>query len=321
MTGTISDLNELRVFAAVAARRSFVAASRDLGIPKATVSRKVQDLEERLGVKLLTRTTRRVSLTEVGADLQERCARIEEEIADAESAVGRLSSKVRGTLRVTSPFTLANALLVPTLPGFLARYPEVKVSLVLKNEPEDLVGRGVDVALVPWPLPDSTLATRLLGVAQTGLYASPAYLKRHGTPRTAADLGQHATLFYARSGKAAAHEWRLQHGPRVEVIPLKPVLTCNDMTPLVAAARQGAGILFVDAARAGLEVHEGSLVPVMPGWTGQPLEVRAVFPSRAGLLPKTRAFIDHLAEHTRNLLRALDRRSPLHGLLSTPSDG
>jgi DNA-binding transcriptional LysR family regulator len=321
MSGTISDLNELRVFAAVAARRSFVAASRDLGIPKATVSRKVRDLEERLGVKLLTRTTRRVSLTEAGAGLQERCARIEEEIADAESAVGRLSSKVRGTLRVTSPFTLANALLVPTLPGFLARYPEVRVSLVLKNEPEDLVGRGVDVALVPWPLPDSTLATRLLGVAQTGLYASPAYLKRHGTPRTAADLGQHATLLYARSGKAPAMEWRLQHGPRVEVIPLKPVLTCNDMTPLVAAARQGAGILFVDAARAGVEVHEGSLVPVMPGWTGQPQEVRAVFPSRAGLLPKTRAFIDFLAEHTRNVLRALDRRSPLHGLLSTPSDG
>jgi LysR family transcriptional regulator for bpeEF and oprC len=295
MSGTILDLNELRVFAAVAARRSFVAASRDLGIPKATVSRKVQDLEERLGVKLLERTTRRVSLTEAGMAFQERCTRIEEEIADAESAVGTLSTKVRGTLRVTCPFTLANALLVPVLPEFLSRHPEVRVVLTLKNEPEDLVGRGVDVALAPWPLPDTALATRLLGVAQTGLYA--------------------------RGGKAPTLEWRLRHGPRVEVIPLKPVMVCNDMTPLLAAARQGTGILFADAARAGVEVHDGTLVPVMAGWSGQPLEVRAVFPSRAGLLPKSRAFIDFLAERTRTILRAIDRRSPLHGLLSAPSDG
>jgi LysR family transcriptional regulator for bpeEF and oprC len=321
MSGTILDLNELRVFAAVAARRSFVAASRDLGIPKATVSRKVQDLEERLGVKLLERTTRRVSLTEAGMAFQERCTRIEEEIADAESAVGTLSTKVRGTLRVTCPFTLANALLVPILPEFLSRYPEVRVVLTLRIEPEDLVGRGVDVALAPWPLPDTALATRLLGVAQTGLYASPAYVEKRGMPRTSSDLARHATLLYARGGKAPTLEWRLRHGPRVEVIPLKPVMVCNDMTPLLAAARQGTGILFADAARAGVEVHDGTLVPVMAGWSGQPLEVRAVFPSRAGLLPKSRAFIDFLAERTRTILRAIDRRSPLHGLLSAPSDG
>jgi len=289
------DLNEMRVFSAVAARRSFVGAARALRMPKATVSRKVRALEERLGVRLLQRTTRRVSLTEVGSVFQERCARIEEEIADAEAAVGRYSDRPRGTLRVTAPYTLARDVLVPFLPEFLRRYPEVRVWLTLKNEPEDLVGRGADVALTPWPLADSSHAARLVASARTALFASPAYLARKGIPRAPEDLSEHDALLYAGGGQAPRFEWTLTKGGRSVTVAVAPVLVCNDMTPLLAAAVAGTGILHAFSPSVADPVTGAALTPVLAGWAGPSVDVRAVFPARSGLAPKVRVFLDFLA--------------------------
>jgi len=163
MRDATPDLNDMRIFASVASRRSFTGAGTALGIPKATVSRKIRDLEHRLGVRLLLRSTRQVSLTDAGRAFLEHCLRIEDEISDAEAAVRRLGSGPRGTLRVSAPFSLSRVLLLPFLPGFLRQYPEVRVALTLKNEPEDLIGRGAEIALTPWPLPPSRHATRLIG--------------------------------------------------------------------------------------------------------------------------------------------------------------
>ena len=298
MNETILDLGEMRVFAAVAARRSFVGAARALHVPKATVSRKVRALEDRLGVRLLQRTTRRVSLTEVGALFQERCARIEEEVAAAEAAVGKFSDRPRGTLRVTCPYTLAREVLLPSLPEFLARYPDVRFWLTLRNEPEDLVAKGADVALSPWPLADSTHSARRVGATRTGLFASPAYLRRRGTPRSPADLEGHDALLYAGGGAPARFEWTLRRAGRSVAVPLAPVLVCNDSTPLEAAALAGAGVLLAAHWSAVRRVAARELVPVLPGWDGPEVEVRAVFPTRHGLVPKVRVFLDFLVERT-----------------------
>jgi LysR family transcriptional regulator for bpeEF and oprC len=294
MRDATPDLNDMRIFAAVGSRRSFTGAGDALGIPKATVSRKIRALEHRLGVRLLLRTTRKVSLTDAGRAFLERCLRIEDEISDAEAAVRRLGSGPRGTLRVTAPFSLARVLLLPFLPDFLRQYPEVRVALTLKNEPEDLVGRGAEVALTPWPLSPSRHATRLIGTMVPRLYASPAYLERRGRPGTPHDLSNHPTLLYAGGGGRPRLEWSLSSGSRFESVTLFPALVSNDHAPLHAAALAGVGIVASTRLMVEDALRAGALVPVLPEWTGPAIEVRAIFPGRSSLFPRARAFIDLL---------------------------
>ncbi len=300
MSETIRDLEELRVFAAVASRRSFVGAATTLGIPKATVSRKVQALEARLGARLLQRSTRRVSLTEAGSVFLDRCADVEAAVAAAEDALTRHGAVPRGTLRVTAPHGLAQALVMPGVPGFLARYPEIRLWLTVKNDTEDLVGKGQDVAITPWPVTDSNHVARALGSVDVGLYASPAYLARRGRPRVPADLSEHATLLHRGVGVAPT-EWTLRRGDRVVHVPLAPVLVANDNGPLHAAARGDCGIALLDRVTTAAEVSSRALVRVLPEWAGPPITLRAVYASRVGLPPKLRVFLDFLAERARRL--------------------
>lgn len=290
------DLNDLGVFGAVASRRSFAAAAEALRIPKATVSRKVKALEERLGLRLLERTTRRVSVTEVGAALLEHWVRIEAEAAEARAVVESHGAGPRGTLRVTAPYTVGREILAPVLPDFLARYPDLQLVLLLQNAPSDLIDRGVDVAVWPWPLGDMGLASRLLIRRVPSFYASPAYLKRRGRPERPEALSGHDALLYVGGAGTPRHEWRLQRGGREVTVPVRPVLACNDLAPLRAAAARGAGVLLADELTVLETVRRGELVQVLPGWAGSPIELRAVFPSRRGLAPKVRAFVDFLVE-------------------------
>jgi DNA-binding transcriptional LysR family regulator len=300
MSETITDLEELRVFAAVAGRRSFVAAAAALAMPKATVSRKVQALEARLGSRLLHRTTRRVSLTESGAIFLERCADLEAAVVAAEDAVARLGARPRGTLRVTAPHGLARALITPGVPEFLRRYPEVRLWLTLKNETEDLVGKGVDVAITPWPVADAAHVARFLGFAEMGLYASPEYLARRGRPRRPEDLPDHSTLF--NPGVAAArHAWTLRRSKRAVTVALSPALVANDNVPLHAAARGGCGIALLDHITTAADVSARALVRVLPGWSGPPAELRALYSSRTGLPPKVRVFLEFLAQRAKQV--------------------
>lgn len=290
------DLNDLGVFGAVASRRSFAAAAAALGVPKATVSRKVKALEEQLGLRLLERTTRRVAVTEAGAALLERWRRIEAEALEARALVERFGAGPAGTLRVTAPFTLGREYLAPLLPEFLARHPALRVVLVLQNAPDDLIASGLDVAIWPWPLAESSYATRVVARTRQAVWASPVYLSRRGTPRRPADLADHDALLYVGGGGPPRHEWTLRQGARTETVAVRPLLACNDLAPLRAAARGGSGLLLADPTTVAEPVASGELVPVLPGWQGPAVEVRAVFPSRAGLSPKVRALVDFLVE-------------------------
>ena len=313
MRDSTPDLNDMRIFAAVASRRSFTGAGTALGIPKATVSRKIRNLEHRLGVRLLLRSTRKVSLTDAGRAFLERCLRIEDEISDAEAAVRRLGSGPRGTLRVSAPFSLSRVLVLPFLPDFLRQYPEVRVALTLKNEPEDLIGRGAEIAITPWPLPPSRHATRLIGTMVPRLYASPAYLERRGRPRSPYDLSNHPTLLYAGGAGPTRLAWSLSTGTRSESVSLSPALVSNDYAPLHAAALAGVGIVMSTRLLAEDAVRSGALAPVLPEWSGPVIEIRAVFPGRSSLFPRARAFIDLLLSRASPVLAGAEEMAGSEG--------
>src|SRR4029453_12743263 len=188
------DLNDTLVFVKVVEHGSFVSAARALRWPKPPVSRKVQDLETRLGAQLLHRTTRKLGLTEAGNVYFEHCQRIARELDEAESAVGQLQSGPRGGLRITPPYLLGTPWIAPFLGEFHARHPEVRIEMVLSNEPLDLIEKEIDVALRVGNLPDSNLVARRLAVLRTQVYASQGYLEQHGEPLHPDDLQHHRTL-------------------------------------------------------------------------------------------------------------------------------
>jgi len=297
MAETITDLNELAIFGAVAGRRSFSGGARALRLPKATVSRKVRTLESRLGVRLLQRTTRRVSLTEAGEALLARWRLIADQLADAEAAVGRLRGTPRGLLRVAAPPTLMAEWVAPLAARFLARHPDLRVELQARSEPVELVGRGADLAVTHGTQVESSQVTRLLASLPTALYAAPAYLDRHGEPATPEALADHVSIFLA-PGPLTPREWRFRRGRRSVAVPLSPRLTANDLRPLIAGVRAGAGLLVAPRVMLEPAVEGGELAMVLPDWAPSPLEVRVVFPSRSGLPPRVRLFIDLLAEQS-----------------------
>jgi LysR family transcriptional regulator for bpeEF and oprC len=295
MSGTLPDLNELAIFGAVAGRRSFTGGARLLKVPKATVSRKVRDLEARLGVRLLHRTTRKVTLTEAGETLLARWLLIEEQLDEADAAVGRLRGTPRGLLRVAAPPTLMAEWVAPLAARFLVVHPDVRIELLTRSEPVELVGRGADLAVTHGPQFDSSQVTRLLGALPTGLYGSREYLERRGVPHAPEALADHASLFLAAT-PLAIREWRLTRRRSEVTVPLTPRFTANDLRPLLAGLRAGAGLLLAPRLSVAEGLASGELVAVLPDWSPSPLELRVVFPSRRGLPPRVRLFIDLLIE-------------------------
>jgi DNA-binding transcriptional LysR family regulator len=295
MGGTRPDLNELAIFGAVAGCRSFTEGARQLRLPKATVSRKLRDLETRLGVQLLYRTTRKVSLTEAGEALLIRWRIIEEQLNDADVAVGRLLASPRGLLRIAAGPTLMSEWVAPLAAAFLSRHPEVRIELMTGSEPVELIGRGADLAVAHAPQADSSLVTRLLASVPTGLYAAPSYLARHGAPATPEALTDHATLFLASSPEDP-RVWRLTRGRREVTVPLAPRLTANNLRSLLAGLRAGVGLLAAPRPIVAELALAGLVVPVLPEWAPPPLELRVILPSRRGLPSPVRLFVDLLAE-------------------------
>lgn len=289
------DLNELLIFAKVAEKQSFTEAARDLGLPKATVSRKVRDLEDRLGTRLLARTTRRVSPTEAGQILQDYCGRIAQEIDDAEAAVSRMQSAPRGTLRISAPYTLGLAWLAPIAAEFLVLHPGIRLNLELSNARVDLVGQGYDLAIRVGALDDSSHASRPLGRIIQRLYASPAYLDAQGRPSRPEELSEYDTLSLALNVRSDRVIWPLAKGSEQIQVAVRPAMVSNDPATLKAPLVAGRGIALMGESFCADEVRQGLLEVVLPGWTGPVSLVRAVFPSRTGLPPKTRAFIEFIA--------------------------
>ena len=289
------DLNEIVVFAKVVETKSFTAAAQALGLPKSTVSRKVSQLEERLDARLLQRTTRKLSLTEIGRAYYERCQRIVADIAAAEQLVDDLQATPRGRLKVTAPVDLGAFRLGELTARFLATNADIDVHLELTDRVVDLVDEGFDLAIRFGPLPESTLVARRLTTASMGLYAAPEYLARRGVPTDPDALGEHDLLVFAPVPRLATWTLHGDGGP-VELVPTSR-LTSNNLLAIYEAARAGAGVAFIPGFVLRCLGGSESLVPVLPGWRSATIDLFAVYPSGRNLAPKVRLYLDFLAAH------------------------
>ncbi|WP_448954439.1 LysR substrate-binding domain-containing protein [Labrys neptuniae] len=290
------NLESLWVFLRVVERGSFTAAASRLGLPLSTVSRRISALEEDLGVRLLNRTTRRVSLTEAGRDFYERCSLAEEILEEADLTVRALRTEPEGTLRVVVPYALGLIALEPALAEFRRRFPKIRLALTFDNHPLDLVEHGFDVALRTGVLPDSSYVARRLGRSRARLLASPAYLDRAGRPTSPQDLSGHAVLAHGQGELLTT--WRLRNGGGSEVeVAVRPILMSNESDTIIRQMLKGAGIALVStrlmANRAGGEPFE----IVLPDWhRAEDAEVWALYSKRATRDRKILAFVEYAAE-------------------------
>jgi DNA-binding transcriptional LysR family regulator len=289
------DLNEIVVFAKVVETRSFTAAAQQLGLPKSTVSRKVAQLEERLAARLIQRTTRKLSLTEIGQAYYERCARIVTDIQMAEQLVGDMQSTPRGLLKITAPIDLGAFRLGAITAAFCADHPDIYVNLDLSDRIVDLVEEGMDLAIRFGPLGESSLVARRLSAVTMGLYAAPSYLAKRPPPAEPDDLAEHDLIAFVPHARFAS--WSLV-GPGGATAELTPTarLTSNNLLAVREAAVAGAGIALVPSF-AVRSPGGGTLVPILPEWIAPTGELFAVYPSTRNLSPKVRAYLDFVVEH------------------------
>jgi DNA-binding transcriptional LysR family regulator len=288
-TLALPDLSEIGVFVKVVQVGSFSQAARDLGLPKSTVSRKVAQLEERLGARLLQRTTRKVALTEVGAMYHERCARILPELEDAERAVIELQDVPRGLLRIAAP--LRFGLLGPVVAEFLSLYPDVRVEVVCSDRIVDLIEEGFDLAIRAGTLADGSLiARRLMDSIPHFIVAAPSYLERRGTPEDPSELGKHDCLVF--SGNRDRGSWRFRRGSKTVDVTVSGRAAMNDFDLLRQTAIAGHGIARMPAPTACADLRAGNLVRVLEDWDTAEVPLSIVYPSTRHLSPKVRAFID-----------------------------
>jgi DNA-binding transcriptional LysR family regulator len=294
----MQDRNEMLFFAEVVDRGGFAAAGRALNIPKSRLSRRVADLEARLGVRLLQRTTRKLSLTQAGEIYHRHCIAMREQAEAADEAVAHVLTEPRGTVRVTCPVTLAQTTIGPVLPGFLAAHPQVRIDMLVTNRVIDLVQESVDIALrVRSNLDDSgTLVVKNLGNTEGILVASPQLLQRFGQPAGPEELRNLPTV--AMSAADGRSSWRLiGPGGRAFELQHHPVYTADDLLTLKVAVLHGTGICVLPDYMCSDEIRRGELVPVLPGWSPPTAKVLAVFPSRRGMVPAVRRFLDYLGEN------------------------
>jgi DNA-binding transcriptional LysR family regulator len=286
------DLNELLVFTRVVQAGSFTAAARRLKMPKSSVSRKVSDLEERIGARLLHRTTRKLGLTDAGRIYFERTAPIVSDIEQADQVVGESQAAPRGLLRVTAP--LSFALLGPMVASFLERYPEVRVELVCADRVVNLVEEGFDVAIRAGRLVDSTLIARRLGAMKRVLVASAGYLKRHPRLKSPADLEKHPCIAFGSAPTPTL--WTLHSGEKKVDVRVPARLSANDMDMMVDAARAGIGIAWLPEHLVSVELAKGRLKRLLSDWSSPETPVHAVYPSARHLSQKVSAFVELLRE-------------------------
>lgn len=293
----MQDLNDLFYFAAVIDHGGFAPAGRALGLPKSKLSRRISALEERLGVRLIQRSTRRFAITEIGEVYYRHCKAMVVEAEAAQDAVDQVRTEPCGTVRLACPIALLHAAAGAMLGDFLTRYPRVRLELDATNRHVDVVGERFDLALrarTP-PLADSDLAHRVLHQAPQRLVASPTLLARLGEVRGPADLHGVPSLDWGPA--SAEHVWRLQgpEGAGAEV-PHEPVLVSDDLETLRDAALAGAGVAQLPVLMCADLLRAGKLAAIPPGWAPRSDLVHAVFPTRRGLMPSVRALVDFLAE-------------------------
>ena len=289
------DLNSMAVFARVVEENGFTQAAQRLGLSKSAVSKHVSQLEDRVGARLLQRTTRRISLTDVGAAFYERCARILAEVQEAELAVSRLQSAPRGTLRLSAPMSFGRSHLGPAIAEFLQLYPELHIEMDMSDRVVDLVDEGYDLAVRIARLTDSSLIARRLCAAPRVICASPAYLATRGTPQRPTDLTSHNCLLYSYLSTGDTWHFPTDGGEDVAV-HVTGNLRANNGDVLLEGAMAGLGIAGAPAFMAEPALADGRLVEILKPYRDFGAAVHAVYPHNRHLSVKVRAFIDFLAQ-------------------------
>ncbi|UAL12741.1 LysR family transcriptional regulator [Caulobacter segnis] len=290
----LPDLEGLAVFAKVVELRSFAAAADDLAMSKATVSKAVTRLEERLGARLFNRTSRRLALTDAGQSLVERATRVLAEAQAAEEEASSQSSAPRGVVRMAVPMSLGITSLAPVLPGFFTAYPDVSVELHLSDATIDLVGMGFDLALRVAALPDSSLVARRLRAVKRHVVASPGYWNKHGRPTHPANLAEHRGLTYGHQN--APETWRFQKGGEEAAVRPRSVIRANNGDVLVPSLIAGVGVAVLPDFIVGAAVADGRLEAVLTDWTATPIALHLVMPPGGPRPARVEALANYLGK-------------------------
>ncbi len=285
--------SDLAFFSVLIKHGSLAAAAQQLGVTPPAVSKRLAALERRLGVRLLQRTTRRISLTPEGETYLVEGARVLQDLETLERTVAGSRALPKGLLRVCATLGFGRKHVAPVLSKFVRKYPDVEVQLHLTDRPVNLVEQGFDLQLRFGELPDARLTARLLARNRRVLCASPAYLRRAGEPTSPRELARHACL-YIRESEETFGTWHLRAGARTETVKVRGPLASNDGECVLGWALDGQGILMRSLWEAAPMLRSGRLRAVLPEWSLPPADVYAVFPTRSHLSAKTRALVDFL---------------------------
>lgn len=302
--GALTDLNDLRFFAAVVEHGGFSAAGRALGVPKSRLSKRIALLEERLGVRLLQRTTRRFVVTEVGERFYARCRAMLEEAQAAQDAVDELRAEPRGVVRVSCPVSIAQTVIAHILPEFMTAHPKVQVRLIASNRRFDVISEGIDIAIrVRNKLDtDASLVLRSFGQSNVLLVANPAFLDEAGRPQAPAELEPLPLLSWFEHEGAQMLELIGEDGASVNVeMPAR--LISGEFGVIYEAAKRGMGVAALPEFVCAPAILRGELEVILPQWSIPQGIAHFVYASRRGLLPGVRAFVDFLAERLPEAMR------------------
>lgn len=301
------DLNDYFYFVHVVEQRGFSPAARFLEVPKSRLSRHVQQLEERLGVRLIQRTSRQFAVTEIGQAFYQHARTLMDEMEAAEATVKRQTNTLSGRVRISCSVSMAQFVLKDLVARFLRENPKVDIIQQVTNQHVDLVESGIDVAIRAHsdPLPDSDLIQRKLFPAPWGLFAGQSYLDREGTPVSPQDLSRHTGL--KLGWQPASGQWHLRHhnGMRASV-PFNPRLCSDDMITLKHAAIDGLGIVALPAYMCRQEEAKGQLQALLPDWTAGDAEVTLLMPSRQGVIPAVKALTDFLVQEAPDIVMGIE---------------
>ncbi len=292
------DLNAMMLFARVVEAQSYTRAAREMGIPKSTISRKISQIEEQLGVRLLQRNSRSLSLTELGAQVYENCVNILHEMESVQATIENSRQDVSGALKVVVPISFNQDAIATLCAGFLKKYPGVELNLQFSDGNIDLIGRGYDIAVMFGPLTNSDLVARLLFERPMVLVASPAYVRAQGRPDSPQALAQHQGILLG--GHNAAAIWPLGTGKQKSLISFKAKVCANSASAVKQMAQAGLGIAMMTEAQCRRELKNGELVQLLRDYPIEPLKAYGLYSSRYQLAPKISVFLDYFAKHIDN---------------------
>lgn len=286
-------LHELEVFVAVADAGSFAKAGRRLRLSPPAVTRAISALEDRLGARVFNRTTRSLTITDVGERFLESARRILTDLETSEKEAAGEAAMPQGRLTVTASVTFGRSALVPVVCGFLGQHPRMKASVVLLDRIVNLIEEGIDVAVRIGALPDSNMVAKRVGAVRRILVASPDYLARRGTPVSPAELKLHSVIAF--TGLMPNREWRFSNEQGSNSVTVDPVFEINDAVAAIGAAELGQGITIALSYMARDQIREGKLMTILDDYAPSPRPVHLVFPQARLVAPKIRAFVDYAA--------------------------